>query len=132
MIGIKKLRKIYNKGQANQVIALDDVDLFFENSGMVAIFGKSGCGKTTLLNALGGLDSYDGGAILIDDELMQPNNDELKNKKIGYIFQNYYLDENMLYENNVNYSCLDFSGVSVKMSDSDNFQILKLTIHKSY
>ncbi len=59
---------------------------------MVAIFGRSGCGKTTLLNVLGGLDSFGSGSIEIDGKSITEDTDTLRNKYIGYIFQNYNLN----------------------------------------
>jgi predicted ATP-dependent protease len=56
MIEIKNLNKYYSKGRSNEVHAVNDVSLTLPDSGMVAIFGKSGCGKTTLLNVIGGLE----------------------------------------------------------------------------
>ena len=45
---------------------------------------------------------------------------------------NYYIDENILRENKINYTYIEFSGISIKMSDSNNFQILKLTPESFY
>ena len=51
---------------AGRTDVLRDVDLVVAHGEMVAIMGPSGCGKTTLLNCLSGLDSIDGGEVLID------------------------------------------------------------------
>ena len=56
MIEIKGLHKFFNKGRPNEIHVINDVSLTLPEKGMVAIFGKSGCGKTTLLNVIGGLD----------------------------------------------------------------------------
>ena len=58
MIRIEKLHKFFNKGRQNEIHVINDVNLELGERGMVAIFGKSGCGKTTLLNVIGGLDKY--------------------------------------------------------------------------
>jgi ABC-type lipoprotein export system ATPase subunit len=60
---------------------------------MVAIFGKSGCGKTTLLNTIGGLDRTESGSIVIDGKNIASDTDTVRNKYIGYIFQNYNLNK---------------------------------------
>ena len=100
MIKINKLNKYYGKGSSNQVHAVNDVSLTLPSNGMVAIFGKSGCGKTTLLNMIGGLDRATSGEVLIDDKRITPDSDRERNLKVGYIFQNYNLSERMsVYEN---------------------------------
>ena len=103
MIKIESLNKYYNKGSQNEIHVIDNVSLELPESGIVAIYGKSGCGKTTLLNAIGGLDSYDSGSICIGGEKLDKNIDLLRNKYIGYIFQNYYLNKKeTVYENVAN------------------------------
>ncbi len=100
MIEIKNLKKYYNKGKSNQIRAVDDTTLCLPNSGMIAFFGKSGCGKTTLLNIIGGLDSAQQGSVVIDGERITPNSDTARNRRIGYIFQNYNLSLQMdIFEN---------------------------------
>ena len=91
MIRIEKLNKIYNKGQANALHVLHDLSLELPDKGMVAVFGRSGCGKTTLLNICGGLDRFDSGEVLINGEDIRKDTDTLRNREIGYIFQNYNL-----------------------------------------
>jgi ABC-type lipoprotein export system ATPase subunit len=59
---------------------------------MVAVFGRSGCGKTTLLNAVGGLDRIASGNIEIFGQDIREDTDTLRNKYMGYIFQNYNLN----------------------------------------
>lgn len=56
MIRIQGLHKFFNKGRSNEIHVINDISLDLPEKGMVAIFGKSGCGKTTLLNVIGGLD----------------------------------------------------------------------------
>ncbi len=92
MIKINSLHKFYNKNKSNEIHVINDVSLELPSSGMVAIFGRSGCGKTTLLNAIGGLDKTNSGEILVDGENIAKNTDILRNKHIGYIFQNYILN----------------------------------------
>jgi putative ABC transport system permease protein len=57
MLELKNIKKDYPAG-GDQVHALRDVTLQFRKSEFVSILGPSGCGKTTLLNLVGGLDSY--------------------------------------------------------------------------
>ncbi|MBQ8214819.1 MAG: ABC transporter ATP-binding protein/permease [Clostridia bacterium] len=92
MISIKGLNKFYNKGERNQLHVLKNVTLDLPEKGMVAVFGRSGCGKTTLLNVVGGLDSFASGQILFDGKALKSDPDVIRNRDIGYIFQNYYLN----------------------------------------
>ncbi len=92
MIKIEKLNKLYNKKSSNKLHVLKDISLELPDKGMIAIFGRSGCGKTTLLNAIGGLDRTDSGSITVNGERMTSENDVLRNKSTGYIFQNYNLN----------------------------------------
>ncbi len=94
MIDIKDLVKKYHSGQ-EEIIAANKVCLRFENSGFYIILGKSGCGKTTLLNVLAGLDDFDSGKVVIDGCDLKSYNesefDEYHNIRIGIIFQQYNL-----------------------------------------
>ena len=92
MISIKNLHKYFNKGKENQIHVVNGVELQLSECGMVAIFGRSGCGKTTLLNLIGGLDGFGEGSILIDEQDIRKDTDVIRNKYIGYIFQNYNLN----------------------------------------
>ena len=94
MIRIQKLNKFFNKGKQNEIHVLNHIDLDLPSHGMVAIFGHSGCGKTTLLNTIGGLDRFHSGEILLDGQSVRSNTDEIRNRLIGYIFQNYNLNKN--------------------------------------
>lgn len=101
MIKLSSLDKYYNKGRQNQVHAVDNIDMTLPNSGMIAFFGKSGCGKTTLLNMIGGLDTASSGEVLIDGKRICPDADTERNLNVGYIFQNYNLSERMNVFDNV-------------------------------
>ena len=101
MIKINSLNKYFNKGKQNEIHVINDISLELPSNGMVAIFGKSGCGKTTLLNTIGGLDNFKSGNISIDENDITNNTDNIRNKYIGYIFQNYNLNNNQSCFNNV-------------------------------
>ncbi len=81
--------------KAGDTQALNNVNLKFDDKGLVFIVGKSGCGKTTLLNMVGGLDSLDGGDIIIDgkkfSEFTSGDYDSYRNTLVGFIFQEYNL-----------------------------------------
>ena len=86
--------KTYDTG-AVQVQALRGVDLVLEKGEMVAIMGPSGCGKTTLLNCLSGLDSTDGGEIVIEGTPLSQMSDrertDYRARRMGFVFQFYNL-----------------------------------------
>ncbi len=94
MIQIKSLNKFFNKGRQNELHVLNNVELTLPEQGMVAIFGKSGCGKTTLLNVIGGLDNFAGGSLSVDGRDIRKSPDLIRNESMGYIFQNYNLQKN--------------------------------------
>ena len=92
MISVKHLDKYFNKGRQNEIHVIDDMTVELPEKGMTAVFGKSGCGKTTLLNVIGGLDRYSGGSVEIDGKDLKKDTDGIRNRYIGYIFQNYNLN----------------------------------------
>ena len=95
MIRAERLNKIYDKKSDHANHVLKDVSVTLPDTGFVCILGPSGCGKTTLLNTLGGLDTFHGGSITVDDVTASRYGTmamELeRNRSFGYIFQNYYL-----------------------------------------
>ena len=101
MIKLTNLNKIYNRGRSNEVRAVNNISMTLPQKGIVALFGKSGCGKTTLLNVIGGLDGASSGTVTLDDKRLTPNSDIERNLKIGYIFQNYNLSARMSVFDNV-------------------------------
>jgi putative ABC transport system ATP-binding protein len=94
IVEARSLRKTYDTG-AVRVEALRGVDLALERREMVAIMGPSGCGKTTLLNCLSGLDSIDGGEILIAGtslaEMSDRERTDYRARHMGFVFQFYNL-----------------------------------------
>lgn len=74
-------------------VILKDFSLRIEDGEFVVITGKSGCGKTTLLNMIGGLEPADAGEILVDgiDILKRRNKMAYFQKKVGFLFQNFAL-----------------------------------------
>ncbi len=88
------IRKIYRNGQL-RVEALSDINLEVAQGEMVAIMGQSGCGKTTLLNCLSGLDTIDAGEIFIQGENLRDLSDnertQYRARHMGFIFQDFNL-----------------------------------------
>lgn len=92
MIRVENIKKTFNPHSSARNQVLKGVSFELPDKGLVAIFGKSGSGKTTLLNIIGGLEKADSGKIIVNGELMKGNEDKIRNQKIGFIFQNYYLE----------------------------------------
>ncbi len=93
MIELKNITKIYKTKNGKSVKALDNVSLTLPEKGMVFILGKSGCGKSTMLNILGGLDRQTTGELLIkgrsDKSFSTSDYDSYRNTFVGFIFQEY-------------------------------------------
>ena len=94
MLQLKNIKKTYVSGD-EKVEALKGINLKFRESEFVSILGQSGCGKTTLLNIIGGLDRYTTGDLVINGKSTKKFKDRdwdaYRNYKVGFIFQNYNL-----------------------------------------
>jgi putative ABC transport system ATP-binding protein len=94
IIEIQDVVKTYSSGGV-QTQALRGVSLHVERGEMVAIMGASGCGKTTLLNCMSGLDTIDAGVVRIAGTDLATMNDKQKTtyraRNMGFIFQTYNL-----------------------------------------
>ena len=93
MLEIRNVTKIYRSKTGLEVKALDNVSVTFPETGMVFILGKSGSGKSTMLNVIGGLDGCDAGEFVIKGkssrEFVGSDFDSYRNTFIGFIFQEY-------------------------------------------
>ncbi|MDY4635389.1 MAG: ABC transporter ATP-binding protein/permease [Candidatus Limivicinus sp.] len=94
MLKLQSIKKDYIAGDS-VVHALKGVDLEFRESEFVAILGHSGCGKTTLLNIIGGLDQYTSGDLVINGKstknFTDSDWDSYRNHSVGFVFQSYNL-----------------------------------------
>ena len=97
MIELKNVTKIYGR-KKNQFTALKNVSLTIPTGASVAILGKSGSGKSTLMHAISGLDKPQKGQVIIDGQdilqLKSKHVDEFRAKKIGFIFQSFFVQGN--------------------------------------
>lgn len=111
LVNIKKDYKVAN----SRVPALKGVSLCFRENEFVGILGQSGCGKTTLLNIIGGLDHYTEGDLVIDGKSTKDFSDRewdvYRNHRIGFIFQSYNLIPHQTVLGNVELA-LTIAGVS--------------------
>jgi len=123
MLQLQEVKKIY-KTNGGEVHALNGVSLTFPDTGLVFITGKSGCGKTTLLNVIGGLDGIDGGEIFVQDKKFSaftPSEyDSYRNTFIGFIFQEYNLLPEFTVEKNIKIA-MELQG---RQADGEEFEKL--------
>jgi putative ABC transport system permease protein len=113
MLNLVSIKKDYSSGEFT-VHALKGVDLSFREHEFVAILGHSGCGKTTLLNIIGGLDQYSSGDLVINGkstkDFTDGDWDAYRNHSIGFVFQSYNLIPHQTVLSNVELA-LTLSGV---------------------
>ena len=116
MLKLKNITKTYISGN-EKVEALKGIDLEFRESEFVSILGQSGCGKTTLLNIIGGLDRYTSGDLIINGKSTKDFKDRdwdaYRNYSVGFVFQSYNLIGHQTVLSNVELA-LTISGVSRK------------------
>ena len=112
MISFKHITKIFNKGKANEVIALDDITLQINQGEYVVIIGVNGSGKTTLLNIVGGAETPTSGSIEIDGTDVTRFPEYKRSRWVARVFQN---------PNN---------GTAPELSILDNFRLASIRTHR--
>ncbi len=116
MININSLSKEYIMGD-NKLLALDNIDLSINEGDFVSIMGSSGSGKSTLMNIIGCLDVQTTGEYHFRDNNVSTLNSnklaELRNKDIGFVFQNFNLLPRLNAQENVVLPLL-YSGKNLK------------------
>ena len=116
MLELKDIKKTYITGD-EKVEALKGINLKFRESEFVSILGQSGCGKTTLLNIIGGLDRYTSGDLIINGKSTKKFKnrdwDAYRNYKVGFVFQSYNLIGHQTILSNVELA-LTIGGISKK------------------
>ena len=127
MLKLKNITKNYESG-GTSVQALKGIDIEFRKSEFVSILGQSGCGKTTLLNIIGGLDRYTDGDLIINGkstkEFKDRDWDAYRNYSVGFVFQSYNLIPHQTVLSNVELA-LTLSGVSKKERKEKAIKALK-------
>ena len=106
IIEIKNLTKVYRENGI-EVVAIDDINLSFEQGEFTAIVGPSGSGKTTFLNMVGGIDRATKGEIIVDDvdisTLKSSKLIDFRMNNIGFVFQSYNLIHVLTAKENVEF-----------------------------
>ncbi|NCC43784.1 MAG: ABC transporter ATP-binding protein [Clostridia bacterium] len=104
MIRLNEVSKIYQIGE-EKVFALDHATLDIQEGEFVSIIGPSGSGKSTMMNIIGCLDTADEGEYVLDgisiEQYTETELARIRNKKIGFIFQNFNLLPRLTAEENV-------------------------------
>ena len=129
MIEIRNLKKTYDKRTRNAHQVLHGMSFTLPDTGFICILGQSGCGKTSLLNAIGGLDAFDSGHIITENTHITRSGsrkmEKERNAHFGYIFQNYYL----LSEHSVAYNI--YLGMhSMPLSKKEKMQRVRVALEK--
>jgi putative ABC transport system ATP-binding protein len=108
MISLQNIQKVFNKGEVNEVSALNDVSLNIEQGEFVVMVGSNGSGKTTLLNMISGLEIPTSGKVLIGDSEVTNLPEHKRSRWIARVFQN------------------PLSGTAPDLSIIDNFRLAAL------
>ena len=127
MLKLENITKDYKVGDS-AVHALKGIGIEFRKSEFVSILGQSGCGKTTLLNIIGGLDRYTNGNLIINGKSTKDFKDKdwdaYRNYSVGFVFQNYNLISHQTILSNVELA-LTLSGVGKKERQKRAIEALK-------
>lgn len=126
LIEIKDMNKTFVMGD-EEIKAIDNVNFKVEKGEFISIIGPSGSGKSTLMNILGLLDIADTGEYFLDGENVENLSEnklaEVRNRKIGFIFQNFNLLQKLNASENVQVSLL-YQGISGKDAKKISYEYL--------
>ena len=124
---IANLKKSYRISRTQTQEVLRGLDVDFKRGEMVAVLGESGCGKSTFINILGGLDNEYTGSVVIDGEFMKDYDekqlDDYRKSRVGLIFQNYNLISHMTVRENIEIA-MTMSNIDKKARDERVAQLL--------
>lgn len=87
MITVSQLKKIFNRGDVNEVVAIDDLSLQVDRGDFITIIGSNGAGKSTLLNCLAGTYPVEGGSIHLNEQDVTSWPEHRRARYIGRVFQ---------------------------------------------
>ena len=127
MLELKNVSKSYQTGKFTQK-ALNNFSLKFRKSEFVSILGQSGSGKSTLLNIIAGIDRYDKGDLIINNQSTKNYKEKdwnaYRNNCIGFIFQNYNLINHISVLENVELG-MTLSGLKSKEKRKRALNVIK-------
>ena len=127
MLTLNNIKKKYVSAN-EEVLALKGISISFRENEFVSILGQSGCGKTTLLNIIGGLDSYTSGDLIINNVSTKHYKDRdwdtYRNHRVGFVFQSYNLIPHQTILANVELA-LTLSGVGKEERKKRAIKVLK-------
>ena len=106
IISLQSVSRSFKSGD-NRLEALKDISLEIYEKEFVVILGESGCGKTTILNIIGGMDHLTSGKLIVDGkDFSNPSDTELTDYRrvfLGFVFQDYHLMPNLTAKENVEF-----------------------------
>ncbi|AMC94340.1 sulfate ABC transporter ATP-binding protein [Erysipelothrix larvae] len=127
MLWLKDIKKAYKVGDI-VTVALDGITVAFRDQEFVSVLGKSGSGKTTALNIIGGLDRYDSGNLIIKGkptkDFKDKDWDAYRNNSVGFVFQSYNLIHHLTIVDNVELG-MTLSGVKGKEKKQRALDVLE-------
>lgn len=129
LLRVANLRKSYNITKTHKQEVLKGVDIEFKSGDLVALLGESGCGKSTFINILGGLDTDYSGSVIIKGafirDFTEKQMDDYRKKRVGLIFQNYNLISHMTLLENVEIA-MAVSDIDPKVRSERAMDLLKM------
>ena len=129
LIEMQGIVKTYNVGKENELEILHGIDLTVYPGEFVAIVGESGSGKSTLMNIIGVLDQPTAGSYRLDGvDVQRAGRDEMsemRNKKIGFVFQNFNLIGRTTAQRNVELPML-YAGVGARQREQRARELLAM------
>ncbi|UTC78739.1 ATP-binding cassette domain-containing protein [Treponema sp. OMZ 799] len=124
MLELKNINKSYKIRAGLEQRVLKDLNIVFGDKGLVSILGRSGGGKSTILNIIGGLCSFDSGEIFYNNKKIEDYNEFRKNK-IAFVFQDFNLINHLSSEDNIIAGMTDSITGSIKERKEHSVSILK-------
>lgn len=111
LLKINNIKKSYNKGLLNEVLALNGINLEIEDEEFICLLGRSGSGKSTLVNIISGLLKPDSGEVILKGKNILNLSDVeralLRRKEVGHVFQDYKLITVLNVEQNIKFPCIE-------------------------
>ena len=111
LLKINNIKKSYNKGVLNEVLALNGINLEIEDEEFICLLGRSGSGKSTLVNIISGLLKPDSGEVILKGKNILNLSDVeralLRRKEVGHVFQDYKLITVLNVEQNIKLPCIE-------------------------